>query len=149
MGRSPETACCDACGTALAAVIRCTRCRTVTTSCWLACTALLGWLSALALYWSVSQVMYADIARIYAGLGSQTPLPARLYFAVSDPASYPIAAVALLSFPALLAASRENAGRLRVWARCFALSAGLGWAWAALGLVAWWLSVKSIISTLS
>jgi hypothetical protein len=121
----------------------------VTTSCWLACTALLVWMIALALYWSVSQVMYADLARIYAGLGSQTPLPARLYFALSDPASYPVAAVALLSFPAMFAANRENAGRLRVWAFRYALSAGLGGAWAALGLAAWWLTVKSIISTLS
>jgi hypothetical protein len=140
---------CDACGAALTAAFRCARCRAVTASSWLASAALLLWLGALALHWAVSRVLYADAARVYEGLGAQPPLPARLHFALSEPAFYAIAALALLALPTLFVANRGKAGRLRAWTRRYAVSAGVGWAWALLGLGAWWLTVRSIVSGLT
>jgi hypothetical protein len=108
----------------------------------------LGWAAGLALYLVVSRLMYPDIVKMFDGLASQPPVPARLYFVLSG-WGFPIIATLAVGAPILVVAMGWNTGeRLRVWSRRYALTAVLGVGWGVLGGSAWYLCVSGIINVL-
>lgn len=110
--------------------------------------AALAWAAGIALYLVVSRLMYPDIVKMFDGLGSEPPVPARLYFALSA-WLFPVVAAVVVLAPILVATMGWRAPeRLRAWSRRYALTAILGVGWGFLGVSAWYLCVTGIINVL-
>jgi len=92
--------------------------------------------------------MFPDVAKLFAGLGTEPPLPARLYFVLSARVFPAVAALVAVAPIVVMTAGRNVPGRLYVWSRRWALSAILGVGWALLGVAVWYLCVAHIIDAL-
>jgi hypothetical protein len=129
-------------------VFRCGRCGAATASVWLLGTAGALWAASLLAYGIGRFFVFAELARLYEGLGSAPPPAARAYFGLSDLLLYGVAAVALLGPALILLVWRaEPAGAWR-WARRYAVSAVLSLVWVSLGAAVYYLAVTSLASRL-
>lgn len=140
---------CETCGVSTQGTFRCGRCHAVRASVWILGTAVLAWVASIALFVVVSKVMYADIVSMYDGLGSAPPVPARIYFVLSE-WLFPVVALVVSTTPFILfGLSRGKPRRLLTWSRRYAVTAFLGLGWAVLGVAQWYLSISTIIDKLS
>ena len=139
---------CDKCGVKFRGGVRCGGCRALAAWVWILGMAGLAWAAGIALYLVVSRLMYPDMVKMFDGLGSEPPLPSRLYFVLSSWV-FPLLATLALGVPVLVVAmGRNTPERLRVWSRRYALTAVLGVGWGLLGVAAWYLCVTGIINVL-
>ena len=139
---------CDKCGVKSQGGFRCRGCRAVLGWAWILGMAALAWAAGVALYLVMSRLMYPDIVKMFDGLGSEPPVPARLYFVLSG-WLFPVVAALVVLVPILIASlGRKTPERLRVWARRYALTAIAGVGWGLLGVAAWYICVTGIINVL-
>jgi hypothetical protein len=139
---------CDACGVEAQGGLRCRECHAIAAWAMILGMATIAWAVSIALYLVVSRVMFADIARMFAGLGAQLPLAARIYFALSAQI-FPAVIAGAAGAPLIVAGMGQRAPeRLHIWARRYALTAILGVAWGLLGVAAWYLCFSSVITSL-
>lgn len=132
---------CAACGASSPGLGSCPQCRTSPAAVWLLAMSLLVWAAALTLDAVDRILLYAPVAKALAGLGSEPPAAARLYFAASTYLRYPALAWAVV-VPLAIA---TRAGQIDAWkwSRRYANSAALAFGWAALGLVLCYAAARS------
>jgi hypothetical protein len=96
----------------------------------------------------VSRLMFPDMARVFAELGADLPLPARIYLVLSG-WLLPAVIVGVVGAPIVAAIMGQRApDRLRIWARRYALSVIPGVGWGLLGVAAWYRCATDTITAL-
>jgi hypothetical protein len=127
---------------------RCGGCHAIAAWVWILGVSTVAWAGSIALYVMVSRLMFPDVARVFAALGADLPLPARIYLVVSA-WLLPAVIFGVVGAPIVAAIMGQRApDRLRTWARRYALSVIFGVAWGLLGVAAWYRCAIDTITAL-